>query len=68
MFMPLLSSRGSSAFRPFATNNKVTRHLGATAGPCLKRCDKPALKSLPHEPYVYAEWKKCRAGLEYHAI
>jgi hypothetical protein len=21
---------------------------------------------LPVAPYVYAEWKKCRAGLDYH--
>ena len=28
--------------------------------------DKPALKPLPLTPYVYAEWKKCRAGLDYH--
>jgi len=26
----------------------------------------PALKPLPVEPYVYAEWKQCRAGLDYH--
>ena len=24
------------------------------------------LKPLPAEPYVYAEWKKCRAGIDYH--
>lgn len=28
--------------------------------------DKPALKSLPHAPYTYAEWKKARAGIDYH--
>ncbi|MCF7699927.1 hypothetical protein GLR48_11460 [Loktanella sp. M215] len=28
--------------------------------------DKPALKPLPVAPYVYAEWKKCRAGIDYH--
>lgn len=25
-----------------------------------------ALKPLPVTPYVYAEWKQCRAGLDYH--
>ncbi|WP_371587439.1 hypothetical protein [Rhodovulum sp. P5] len=28
--------------------------------------DKPALKPLPAEPYVYADWKQCRVGLDYH--
>jgi len=28
--------------------------------------DKPALKPLPVQPYVYAEWKKCCARLDYH--
>jgi transposase len=28
--------------------------------------DKPALKALPVYPYEYAEWKKARAGVDYH--
>lgn len=28
--------------------------------------DKPALKPLPSRPYTYAEWKKARAGADYH--
>ena len=28
--------------------------------------DKPALKPLPASPYVYAEWKKAKAGIDYH--
>ena len=28
--------------------------------------DKPALKSLPAQRYVYGEWKKVRAGIDYH--
>ena len=28
--------------------------------------DKPALKPLPFRPYSYAEWKKARAGIDYH--
>jgi len=26
----------------------------------------PALKPLPAKPYEFAEWKKCRPGLDYH--
>ena len=58
----------NAAIRPLRDqlNNKVTRHLGASRRALFETLDKPALKSLPHEPYVYAEWKKCRAGLDYH--
>ena len=28
--------------------------------------ERPALKSLPAEPYVYAEWKERKVGLDYH--
>ncbi|MBT8429580.1 MAG: IS21 family transposase, partial [Gammaproteobacteria bacterium] len=47
-------------------NNKVTRHLGASRWDLFKKIDKPALKPLPADPYVYAEWKQCRVGLDYH--
>jgi len=47
-------------------NGKVTRHLGASRRDLFEKIDKPALKPLPTEPYVYAEWKQCRVGLDYH--
>jgi transposase len=47
-------------------NSKVTRHLGASRRELFETLDKPVLKPLPIEPYVYAEWKQCRAGLDYH--
>lgn len=47
-------------------NGKVTRHLGASRRDLFEQLDKPALKPLPVEPYVYAQWKQCRAGLDYH--
>ncbi|WP_456389921.1 IS21 family transposase [Profundibacter sp.] len=47
-------------------NSKVTRHLGASRRDLFETLDKPALKPLPVEPYAYAEWKQCRAGLDYH--
>jgi transposase len=28
--------------------------------------DRPALKPLPEQPYVYAEWKKARVHIDYH--
>ena len=58
----------NAAIRPLLDrlNDKVSRHLGASRRQLFDRLDKPALKPLPVEPYVYAEWKKCRAGLDYH--
>ena len=58
----------NAAIRPLLDqlNSKVTRHLGASRQDLFKKLDKPACKPLPVEPYVYAEWKQCRAGLDYH--
>jgi len=57
----------NAAIRPLLDqlNGKVTRHLGASRRDLFEHLDKPALKSLPVEPYAYAEWKQCRAGLDY---
>lgn len=52
----------NAAIRPLLDrlNNKVSRHLGASRRQLFDQLDRPALKPLPAEPYVYAEWKKCR--------
>lgn len=42
------------------------RRLGVTRRHLLEELDRPALKPLPVEPYVYAEWRLRRAGLDYH--
>ena len=47
-------------------NNRVTRHLGASRRSLFEEVERSALKSLPAEPYVYAEWKECRVGIDYH--
>ncbi|MGZ8402873.1 MAG: IS21 family transposase [Rhodoplanes sp.] len=49
-----------------ALNNRVTRHLGASRRALFDDLERSALKKLPAEPYAYAEWKECRAGLDYH--
>ena len=58
----------NAAIRPLLDrlNDKVSRHLGASRRHLFAQLDKPALKPLPVAPYEYAEWKKCRAGLDYH--
>jgi hypothetical protein len=47
-------------------NNRVTRHLGASRRALFEDLEQSALKPLPAEPYVFAEWKECRVGLDYH--
>ena len=49
-----------------ALNDRVTRHLGASRRALFEELERSALKPLPAEPYTYAEWKECRAGLDYH--
>jgi transposase len=47
-------------------NTRVTRHLGASRRALFDEIERLALKKLPVEPYVYAEWKECKVGLDYH--
>jgi transposase len=47
-------------------NNRVSRHLGASRRALFEELERAALKPLPAEPYVFAEWKECRVGLDYH--
>ena len=47
-------------------NDRPMRHLGASRRALFDALDRSALLPLPAEPYVYAEWRRCRAGLDYH--
>ena len=47
-------------------NDRVTRHLGASRRSLFEEIERHALKSLPAEPYVFAQWKECRVGIDYH--
>ena len=47
-------------------NERVSRHLGASRRTLFDATDRSALKPLPTAPYVYAEWKQCKVGLDYH--
>jgi transposase len=42
------------------------RRLGVTRRQLLEEIDRPALKALPTEPYVLAEWRIRRVGIDYH--
>ena len=42
------------------------RAISARADELFEELERSALKPLPAEPYVFAEWKECRVGLDYH--
>lgn len=45
--------------RPFQGRSESRHSL-------FEALDRPALKPLPAMPYVYAEWRKARPGIDYH--
>lgn len=45
---------------------RVLRQFGKTRRELFDDIDLPNLKPLPAEPWIHAEWKRCRAGLDYH--
>jgi transposase len=47
-------------------NDRVTRHLGRSRHALFDDIERSALKALPVEPYVYAEWKECKVSFDYH--
>jgi transposase len=42
------------------------RRMGVTRRHLLEELDRPMLKPLPVEPYVFAEWRVRRVGIDYH--
>ncbi len=48
-------------------NERKMRVYGASRRELFERLDQPALKALPAEPFVYAEWKTARLNIDYHA-
>jgi transposase len=58
----------NEAIRPLVEqlNDRVTRHLGASRRALFEQIERAALKPLPAEPYVLAQWRECRAGIDYH--
>jgi transposase len=47
-------------------NDRPMRGWGISRRALYEQLDRPALVRLPAEPYEYAEWKRCRVGLDYH--
>jgi len=47
-------------------NARPMRHYGQSRRERFESLDRPALKSLPAERFVYAEWKTVRVNIDYH--
>jgi transposase len=47
-------------------DQRVLRRVGRTRRQLFEELDYPALRPLPVDRYVFAEWKIRRAGLDYH--
>ena len=47
-------------------NARTMRTYGASRQELFERLDRPALRPLPVERFVHAEWKKARVNLDYH--
>src|SRR5712691_9535646 len=45
---------------------KPLRRLGRTRRQLLEELDRPELKPLPIDPYIFAQWRVCRVGIDYH--
>ena len=65
-FFTLSALNGAVAELVAQINNRVSRHLGASRRALFEEIERSALKPLPAEPYVFAAWKECRVGLDYH--
>lgn len=47
-------------------NARPMKRLGVSRAEMFAEIDRPALKPLPAEPFVYAEWRIRRVSLDYH--
>jgi transposase len=47
-------------------NTRTMRRIGSSRRALFEAIERTALLSLPSEPFEYAEWKRCRPGLDYH--
>jgi transposase len=47
-------------------DERVMRRFGQTRRQLFEEIDAPLLKPLPAEPYVLAQWRRARVGLDYH--
>lgn len=49
-------------------NGRRMRLYGVSRRELFERLDRPALRSLPAERFVYAQWKTARVNIDYHVV
>jgi transposase len=49
-----------------ALNARIMRRFGRSRRELFEEIDRPLLKPLPADPYVLAEWRRCKVGIDYH--
>lgn len=47
-------------------NDRRTRHLGTSRRELFERIERSTLRPLPMSPYVFAEWRCRKVGIDYH--
>jgi len=47
-------------------NNRAFKKLPGCRRSAFEEIDRPALRPLPETRYVYADWSRCRVGIDYH--
>jgi transposase len=47
-------------------NDRPFKKLPGSRRTLFESLDKKALRPLPYQPYIYAEWKKARVHIDYH--
>ena len=65
-FFSLAELNGAIAELVEQLNDRTMRGLGTTRRTFFEQFDRPALLPLPPTAYEYAEWRRCRVGLDYH--
>ena len=65
-FFSLADLNGAIAVLVEQLNDRMMRGLGTTRRALFEQFDRPALLALPDVGYEYAEWRRCRVGLDYH--
>lgn len=66
-FESLIELNSAISKRLLLLNAKgMDSYNGASREDLYLSIDKPQLRALPNEPYVFSEWKKARVSLDYH--
>ena len=49
-------------------NDRPLKKLGVSRRALYEQLDRPALRPLPADRYVLAQWKRCRVNIDYHVL